>query len=276
VFIHSLRRRDQNPLSNKRTAAGCSYSSTVRSVVKPLRHLTHDGHPFRGGLLPSLSPREGVRARDYFSFQSGRVTMSRWPHGCHNSRAGEPAPAYCGYNRFSTGSRRHRRCVASGAPAAQQPASVRRVALSGRVVASRRRPARRHRHQHATPKKAAPAISVVVTCSISGARAIRGASTPSATKCAPIDVASHTDGELHDDGPQGGNQPPLWWGRQQHRHRERCRDIEGRNLEKDFDLHAPVHGDLVAHAPLPPNSSGVSGGGVHGACPTPAYDGLAT
>jgi hypothetical protein len=43
-------------------------------------------------------------------------------------------------------------------------------------------------------------------------------------------------------------------------HRERRRDIEGRNLEKDFDLHAPVRGGPVAHAPLPPNS-GVSGGG---------------
>jgi hypothetical protein len=35
------------------------------------------------------------------------------------------------------------------------------------------------------------------------------------------------------------------------RHCERHRDIEGRNLEKDFDLHAPVRGGLVAHAPLP-------------------------
>jgi hypothetical protein len=55
------------------------------------------------------------------------------------------------------------------------------------------------------------------------------------------------------------------------------RDIEGRNLEKDFDLHAPVRGGLVAHAPLPPNSPSISGGGggVHGACLRPAYGGLA-
>jgi hypothetical protein len=43
-------------------------------------------------------------------------------------------------------------------------------------------------------------------------------------------------------------------------HRERHQDIEGHNLEKDFDLHAPVRGGLVTHAPLPPNSLGVSGG----------------
>jgi hypothetical protein len=58
------------------------------------------------------------------------------------------------------------------------------------------------------------------------------------------------------------------------RHHESNRDIEGRDLEKHFDLHAPVHGDLVTHAPLPPNSLGASRG-VHGACPTPMYGGLA-
>jgi hypothetical protein len=36
-----------------------------------------------------------------------------------------------------------------------------------------------------------------------------------------------------------------------HNH-ERHRDIEGRNLERDFDLHAPVGARQVAHAPLPP------------------------
>jgi hypothetical protein len=35
------------------------------------------------------------------------------------------------------------------------------------------------------------------------------------------------------------------------RHCERRRNIEGRNLEKDFDSHAPVHGGPVAHAPRP-------------------------
>jgi hypothetical protein len=45
------------------------------------------------------------------------------------------------------------------------------------------------------------------------------------------------------------------------RNRERRRDIEGRNLERDFILHAPVAARQAAHAPLPPGSSGVSGGG---------------
>jgi hypothetical protein len=43
-------------------------------------------------------------------------------------------------------------------------------------------------------------------------------------------------------------------------HCKRRRDIEDRNLEKDFNLHAPVRRGLVAHAPLPPNSPGVWGG----------------
>jgi hypothetical protein len=60
------------------------------------------------------------------------------------------------------------------------------------------------------------------------------------------------------------------------RNSERRRDIEGRNLEIDFNLHAPVGARHVAHAPLPPNCLGVSGGGgVHGVGPTPAYGGLA-
>jgi hypothetical protein len=44
------------------------------------------------------------------------------------------------------------------------------------------------------------------------------------------------------------------------RNHERRRDIEGRNLERDFDLHAPVSARQVAHAPLPPSSLGVSEG----------------
>jgi hypothetical protein len=46
-------------------------------------------------------------------------------------------------------------------------------------------------------------------------------------------------------------------------HRERRQDIKGRNLEKDINLSAPVGGRLVAHAPLPPHSPGVSGGAWH-------------
>jgi hypothetical protein len=41
---------------------------------------------------------------------------------------------------------------------------------------------------------------------------------------------------------------------------ERRQDIKGCNLEKYFNMHAPVRGGLVAHGPLSPNSPGVSGG----------------
>jgi hypothetical protein len=51
--------------------------------------------------------------------------------------------------------------------------------------------------------------------------------------------------------------------------RERRRDIEGRNLERDFDLHAPVCAHQVVHAPLP-LAPQEFGGGVHGVGPTRA------
>jgi hypothetical protein len=44
------------------------------------------------------------------------------------------------------------------------------------------------------------------------------------------------------------------------RNHERRRDIETHNLERDFDLHAPVGARQAAHAPLPPGSSQVLGG----------------
>jgi hypothetical protein len=44
--------------------------------------------------------------------------------------------------------------------------------------------------------------------------------------------------------------------------RERRRDLEGHNLERDFDLHAPVGARQAAHAPLPLGSPRVSGGGA--------------
>jgi hypothetical protein len=59
------------------------------------------------------------------------------------------------------------------------------------------------------------------------------------------------------------------------RQHERCQNIEGCNLMKDFDSHAPVRGSPAARVPHPPSSPGVSGG-VHGTGPTPAYGGLAT
>jgi hypothetical protein len=59
------------------------------------------------------------------------------------------------------------------------------------------------------------------------------------------------------------------------RNHERRQDIEGRNLEKDFDLHAPVGERQVTHALLPLTPREFRGGGVHGVGPTPAYGGLA-
>jgi hypothetical protein len=95
--------------------------------------------------------------------------------------------------------------------------------------------------------------------SVSGACAIRGAG-----RCAPTDVAPRANGQLPDVGPQGGINRHRGGEDSRttiERNRERCRDIEGRNLERDFDLHALVGARQVAHAPLPPSSPGVSGGG---------------
>jgi hypothetical protein len=60
------------------------------------------------------------------------------------------------------------------------------------------------------------------------------------------------------------------------RHHERRRNIEGCNLMKDFVSHASVRWGPVAHAPHPLAPQKFRGGGVRGACPTPAYGGLAT
>jgi hypothetical protein len=51
------------------------------------------------------------------------------------------------------------------------------------------------------------------------------------------------------------------------RHCERRRDIEGRNLKKDFDLHAPVGGRQVAHVSLPLTLREFRGGGCMALAP---------
>jgi hypothetical protein len=76
------------------------------------------------------------------------------------------------------------------------------------AVASRCRPARHRRHQHATSGGAVPAICAAVTLSVSSAYAIRGAGAPGGGRCAPTGAALRADGQLLDDGPQGGDQPP--------------------------------------------------------------------
>jgi hypothetical protein len=51
------------------------------------------------------------------------------------------------------------------------------------------------------------------------------------------------------------------------RHHKRHQDIEGHNLEKDFNLHAPVRGGQVAHAPLPLTPREFRGGGCMALAP---------
>jgi hypothetical protein len=51
------------------------------------------------------------------------------------------------------------------------------------------------------------------------------------------------------------------------RHREMCQNIEGRNLEKDFDSPAPVRGGPVAHAPHPLAPREFVGGGCMALAP---------
>jgi hypothetical protein len=50
------------------------------------------------------------------------------------------------------------------------------------------------------------------------------------------------------------------------RNHERRRDIEGHNLERDFDLHAPRGAGQAAHAPLPLAPWEFWGGAGGGGC----------
>jgi hypothetical protein len=176
--------------------------------------------------------------------------MGMWPCGCHNSCAGESAQAYRRYNRFSTSSSGHRRRVASGAPVAQQATSIWSTPLSSRVVAQQL------------------VVAAINTPHEDGQRQPL-AHVRSAGRAPPM--ASYTTTDLREEinRQRGGEDSRTVI----ERHRERRRDIEGRNLEKDFNLHALVCGGLVVHAPLPLTPREFRGG-VHGACPTPAYHGL--
>jgi hypothetical protein len=148
--------------------------------------------------------------------------MIERPHRHNNSRAREPANRWNDDITASSSGLRSR--VASGAPVAQQPTSGRSVALSSRAVASRCRPAHHRRHQHATSGGAVPAICATVTLSISDAYVVCGVGASGAARCAPAGVAPRADGQLPDDGPQGGDQPPSRWGGQSHHHRAQPRE----------------------------------------------------
>jgi hypothetical protein len=69
-----------------------------------------------------------------------------------------------------------------------------------------------------------PAISAAVALSVSGACTVRGAGAPGAARCAPTGAAPRAAGQLPDDGPQGGEQPPSRWGGQSHHHRAQPRE----------------------------------------------------
>jgi hypothetical protein len=58
------------------------------------------------------------------------------------------------------------------------------------------------------------------------------------------------------------------------RRHERRRNIEGRNLERDFESLAPSREALVARVMRPP-SSPTGSGGVYGACTTSSNGGMA-
>jgi hypothetical protein len=97
-----------------------------------------------------------------------------------------------------------------------------------------------------------PCICAAVALSISGACTIRGTGAPGARPpawhCAPMGSYETTDLKEERNRRRGGEDSCTTI---KHNY-ERCREIKGRNLEKDFDLHAPEGARQVAHAPLPP------------------------
>jgi hypothetical protein len=203
---------------------------------------------------------------DYFPVQNGPVTTVERPHRRNNSRAGEPPkrtagmtaspPAVAGLNSAllavrqllnnppSTG--------VSPSAAEQWRHNVDRLIVA--VIKSPHRERRRQPSAHQSCFLSATRVPSVVQASpvLPGAR-------PSAQHRAPM--ASYTMMDLMEEinRRRGGEDSRTTI----ERHHERHRDIEGCNLEKDFNMHAPVGGRQVAHAPLPPNSPGVSEGAWH-------------
>jgi hypothetical protein len=109
------------------------------------------------------------------------------------------------------------------------------------------------------------AICVAVTPSVSGAYAVRGAGAPGLPGARPpahhhrAPMASYRTTNLREEinRRRGGEDRCTTI----ERNRERRREIEGRILERDFDLHAPAGARHAAHTPLPLGSPGVLGGG---------------
>jgi hypothetical protein len=123
-----------------------------------------------------------------------------------------------------------------------------------------------------------PAISAAVALSVSGACAVRGAGAPGAARCAPTGAAPRAVGQLPDDGPQGGEQPPSRWGGQSHHHRAQPRETprhQGPQPRKRLRP-ACTSGYAPSCTCTSPPWLPESFGGVHGVGPTPAYGGLAS
>jgi hypothetical protein len=99
-----------------------------------------------------------------------------------------------------------------------------------------------------------PAIYAAVALFISSAYTIRGAGAPRVPGAHPL-VQHHasmaryrmTDLRKEINRRRGGEDSRTTI----ECNRERRRDIEGRNLERDFDLHALVGARQAAQAPLP-------------------------
>jgi hypothetical protein len=99
-----------------------------------------------------------------------------------------------------------------------------------------------------------PAICAVVTLSVSSAYAIRGTGAPGVPGARPpaqhrAPMASYRTMDLREEINRRRDGEDSCTTIEHNR--ERRRDIEGRNLERDFDLHAPVGARQAAHAPLP-------------------------
>jgi hypothetical protein len=101
--------------------------------------------------------------------------------------------------------------------------------------------------------------------SISGVCAVRGAGALGATKCVPTGAAPRGDGQLPDDGPQGGDQPPSRWRGQSHHHRAQPREAprhQGPQPKKRLRPACTSGCAPSCTCTSPPGSPGVWGGGT--------------
>jgi hypothetical protein len=101
---------------------------------------------------------------------------------------------------------------------------------------------------------------------------------PQGYQCTPASAAPQVDGQLPDDGPQGGDQPPSRWRGQSHHHRAQPREAPRHQGPQPKKRLRPACNSGCAPSctcTSPPGSPGVWGGGGHSVGPTPAYGDLA-